>query len=189
MFLLIHLLGVPQVDAIFGPKSFAALIFTCLPFMFRLVQSLRLGFSGKKIQFLNVVKLVLTMSVTALSSWKFLLDDEETCSTTILSVDNIGLSKYDLLRTPDRPVLPSKIVTEEKQWVWYVLIVVDFILRLSWTLRLSISLFTSSWITLTMSILEILRRSLWMIVRIEAEIEDMRLTDQRRNGAGNDVGP
>ncbi|XP_026393799.1 SPX and EXS domain-containing protein 1-like isoform X1 [Papaver somniferum] len=201
MFLLIHLVGVPQVDAIFGPKSFAALVFTCLPFLLRLFQSLRLGLSGKTIHYWNTLKHLITMSVTVLSSFKFLLDDENTWIAKLFypwiilgSLNTISCFVWDVKvdctltltrRIPDRPVLRSRIFTEEQRWAWYVIVVADFFMRGSWTLRLSTILFTNTWIALLMSTIEIVRRSFWMMVRIEAQLEDMRLAAQSGDGAGN----
>ncbi|KAI3861404.1 hypothetical protein MKW98_000356 [Papaver atlanticum] len=131
MFLLIHLLGVPHVDAIFGPKSYAGLIFTCLPFILRLFLSLRLGYSGKTIQYWNALKHLMTMSVTVLSSLKFLIDDEKTWLAqffypwvTLVSLNTIVSFVWDvkvdwrmtLTRwIPPRPILRSKIFTEEQR--------------------------------------------------------------------------
>ncbi|RZC44864.1 hypothetical protein C5167_037813 [Papaver somniferum] len=141
------------------------------------------------------------MSVTVLSSFKFLLDDENTWIAKLfypwiilVSLNTISCFVWDVKvdwtltltrRIPDRPVPRSRIFTEEQRWAWYVIVVADFFMRGSWTLRLSTILFTNTWIALLMSTIEIVRRSFWMMVRIEAQLEDMRLAAQSGDGAGN----
>ncbi|KAI3851139.1 hypothetical protein MKW92_038949, partial [Papaver armeniacum] len=58
---------------------------------------------------------------------------------------------------------------------WYnVIIVLDLIGRGCWITRLSLHTFANPWIMLALTIIEILRRVIWIMIRIEAQVEVMR---------------
>jgi hypothetical protein len=58
--------------------------------------------------------------------------------------------------------------------VYVALIAVDLVLRISWTYKLSAHLRHLHWFVAVMTLLEIMRRWLWVFVRIENELRKVQ---------------
>ncbi|KAI3904239.1 hypothetical protein MKW92_035786 [Papaver armeniacum] len=63
------------------------------------------------------------------------------------------------------PTVTSQILTGERRWWYYGIIVLDVFLRVSWAWRLSD--LKSPWLPFLLSMLEIIRRIMWFPLRIE----------------------
>ncbi|KAI3931056.1 hypothetical protein MKW92_019545, partial [Papaver armeniacum] len=59
--------------------------------------------------------------------------------------------------------------------LYHVIVAVDFAFRASWGFRLSTHLFTNRWVLLAMSVIEIVRRGMWIPLRIEAQYSESHL--------------
>jgi hypothetical protein len=57
---------------------------------------------------------------------------------------------------------------------YYVLIGINFMLRVSWTYKLNSDLRHMRWFVLMMTLLEVFRRFLWSFVRIENELRKIQ---------------
>ncbi|KAI3891817.1 hypothetical protein MKX03_008443 [Papaver bracteatum] len=185
---IIHLLGVKCADQYLGSTSAIAIIVTCLPFLYGFLQSLLKGYwEGDTHQYLNACKHLLTVAMTIISAMKYILKDETSwyryfsgawfplvvlntlaCFAWDISKDwNLRISQFIVEKKLVRPSVTSKFVSDSK-WL-YVIVVLDFLARASWGFRLSRYSFTNRWVLLAMSIIELLRRGIWIILRIEAE--------------------
>ncbi|CAM9514062.1 unnamed protein product [Pylaiella littoralis] len=61
------------------------------------------------------------------------------------------------------------LISHEEPWPYYLAVVVDLVLRLSWLLRLKEGRFGHVDMVLTLELVEVLRRSMWNVFRLEWE--------------------
>ncbi|XP_026380004.1 uncharacterized protein LOC113274821 isoform X2 [Papaver somniferum] len=183
--LMIHIYGVKCADTYLGQRSVIALVITCVPFIYQFVQSLLAGFyEPNRMQYLNASKHLLTMTMMMISSVKYLLEDHTLWSASfgrwwivLVVLNSVACFLWEfyqdwnlsmtMIFLQANPRIKSKIIT--KKWWYKVIVLVDLFLRATWTIRLSPSLllspgwFSNRWISLSMSVLEIISRPLWMV--------------------------
>ena len=75
---------------------------------------------------------------------------------------------------PKGQVLKTDVRMFRSDAIYYALIVVNFVLRFSWTYKLSPQLRDLRWFVFTVALLEIVRRWLWSFVRLENELRKIQ---------------
>ncbi|KAI3879256.1 hypothetical protein MKX03_013453 [Papaver bracteatum] len=75
---------------------------------------------------------------------------------------NLGIFNW----VPGVPTVTTQIFTGQRQWWYYGFILLDILFRISWAWRLSD--LDSSCLPFFLSLVEILRRIMWIPLRIEA---------------------
>lgn len=80
-----------------------------------------------------------------------------------------------------RQLLKTEVRMFQLEALYYCLIVIDLVLRISWVYKLSAEMRHMRWFVMVMTLLEVVRRWLWAFVRIENE---MRKVQSRQPSLG-----
>ena len=165
-------------------------IVLALPYLWRLIQCVKIYFAtGEKPQLANAVKYFTAFPVIYFSAVKYHTTREAWLSFykpvwIVSAVLNSGFSFYwDIARDwefqlfsfgKSKTILRNDLVYSNKEgYKWAI--VTNFILRITWTCKLSAQLRHMYGLSLVLSLLEIFRRFQWMFIRIEvALLKDLR---------------
>ncbi|OIV98753.1 hypothetical protein TanjilG_24924 [Lupinus angustifolius] len=179
-----------EADSVCGSHSIAIPIVLVLPYLWRLLQCLRQYKDTKeKTCLFNALKYSTAFPVIFLSALKYHVIPEQWTSLyrplwLLSSVVNSLYSFYwDITRDWDlsgfsrifkfnKPSVVSNMFYGQ-QWIYFWAIGSNFILRCSWTYKLSAHLRHNYLTVFTMTLLEMFRRFQWVFFRVENEWNKM----------------
>jgi hypothetical protein len=73
-----------------------------------------------------------------------------------------------------RQLLKTDVRMFQADELYYGLIAIDLVLRISWVYKLSAEMRHMRWFVMVMTLLEVVRRGLWSFVRIENELRKVQ---------------
>lgn len=79
-----------------------------------------------------------------------------------------------MVRAGARQLLKTDVRMFQLDELYYGLIVIDLVLRISWVYKLSAEMRHMRWFVMVMTLLEVVRRWLWSFVRIENELRKIQ---------------
>ncbi|QDZ18346.1 EXS domain-containing protein [Chloropicon primus] len=182
-------LGKSELSELCNARSWMYAVALALPYLWRLIQCVKIYVSkGEKAQLANALKYFTAFPVIYFSNLKFRTSRENWLGFykpiwIACAIVNSGFSFYwdiardwefQLFNVGSNTILRNDLVYSDKRG-YKLAIVLNFLLRISWTCKLSAQLRHMYGLSLLLSLLEVFRRFQWMFIRIEvALLKDLK---------------